>query len=130
MGNPLHDISKQDICERFGLNIFFLDTCNIDFPRNNKKWKIYGVGFIWAPVQVADAFIKLDGIKYYGNELRVENTTPTRKRTNNISIEFGRISVGLNNHLGNQTPIRTKTVSESASLERKKNCYFWRQHSS
>ena len=38
VGNLVEDINKQDICETFGSNwtSYLRDTCNIDFPVNNK----------------------------------------------------------------------------------------------
>ena len=98
MGNLLEDIIKQDICEIFGLNStsYLQDTCNIDFPINNK---FKGFAFIRAPANVTDELIKLDGITCHDNKLRVEDAASTRKRTsNNISNKSRRPSVVVNNY--------------------------------
>ena len=44
VGNLPEDITKQDICEVFGLNStsYLRDACNIDFPINNKTGKFKG----------------------------------------------------------------------------------------
>ena len=56
--------------------------------------------FIRAPAHITDELIKLDGIAYRDNELRVEDATSTRKRTrNNISSKARRLSVVVNNLL-------------------------------
>ena len=54
LGNLPEDITKQDICELFGLNStsYLQDTCNIDFPINNKTEKFKGFAFIRAPAQM------------------------------------------------------------------------------
>ena len=56
VGNLLEDITKQDICELFGLNARsnLLDACNIDFPINNLTEKFKGFGFIMAPTHITD----------------------------------------------------------------------------
>ena len=85
MGNLLEDITKQDICELFGLNStsYLRETCNMDFSINNKTGIFKSFAFIRAPAHNTDELIKLDGIAHHDNELRVEGATSTRKRTNN-----------------------------------------------
>ena len=84
VGNLREDINKQDISELFGLNStpYLRDTCSIDFPISNKTGKFKCFAFIKAPVHITDELIKLDGIAYHDNKLRVEDATSTRKRTN------------------------------------------------
>ena len=101
VSNLPEDVNGQDICELFGLNStpYLGDTCNIDFSINNKTGKFKGFAFIWAPAHITDELIKLDGIAYHDNELRVEEATSTRKRTNNnTSNESRRPSVVVNNY--------------------------------
>ena len=73
--------TNKKICELFGLysKPYLRDTCNIDFSINNKTGKFKDFAFIWAPKHITDELIKLDGIAYHGNELRVEDTSSTRK---------------------------------------------------
>ena len=67
------------------------NTCNVDFPINNKTGIFKGFGFIRALPHVTDELIKLDGITYYDKELRVEDATSSTKRTNNnTSNEFSK----------------------------------------
>ena len=124
MGNLSEDINKQDICELFGLNStpYLRDTCNIDFPINNKTGTFRGFAFIKAPAHITDELIKLDGIAYHGNELRVKDATSTRKRTNNnTSNESRRHFVVVNNYPENQHSYRRKfSASESECSKRKK----------
>ena len=94
----------EDICELFGLNStsYLRDTCNIDFPINNKTAKFKSFAFIRAPALITNELIKLDGITYHDNELRVEDATSTRKRTNNNSSNKSRRpSVVVNNYQEN-----------------------------
>ena len=101
VGNLPEDITKQDNWELFCLNStsYLRDTCNINFPINNKTAKFKGFAFIRAPAHIADKLIKLDGTEYHDNELRVEDATSTRKRTsNNISNKSRRSSVLANNY--------------------------------
>ena len=81
VGNLPEYITKQDICELFGLNStsYLRDTCNIGFSINNKTGKFKGFAFIWTPRHITDELIKLDSIAYHDNELRVEDATSTRK---------------------------------------------------
>ena len=124
LGNLPEDITKQDICELFGLNStsYLQDTCNIDFPIDNKTGKFKGFAFIKAPAHITDELIKLDGIAYHDNELRVEDATSTRKRTsNNISYKSRRPSVVVNNYPENQHSYGRKfSASESKFSKRKK----------
>ena len=124
VGNLLEDITKQDICELFGLDStsYLRDTCNIDFPINNKTGKFKSLAFIRAPAHVIDELIKLHGIAYHDNDLRVEDATSTRKRTNNnTSNETRRPSVVVNNHSENQHLHGKKSAaSESKFSKRKK----------
>ena len=95
MGNLPEYITKQDNCELFGLNStsYLRDTCNIDFSINKKTGKFKGFAFIRAPAHITDELIKLDGIAYHDNELRVEESTSTIKGTsNNISNKSRRPS--------------------------------------
>ena len=98
VGNLPEYNTKQDICELFGLNStsYLRDTCNIDFPINSKTGKFKSFAFTRAPAHITDELIKLDGTTYHDNELRVEDATLTRKK--NISNEFRRFSVVVNNY--------------------------------
>ena len=77
VGNLPEDNTKQDICELFGLNStsYLRDTCNIDFPINSNTRKFKGFAFTRASAHITDELIKLDGITYHDNELRVEDAT-------------------------------------------------------
>ena len=111
VGNLPEDINKQDICELFGLNStpYLRDKCNIDFPINNKTGKFKGFAFIRAPAHITNDLIKLDGIAYYDNKLRIEDATSTRKSTNNNTLnESRRPSVVVNNYPENQHSYRRK----------------------
>ena len=101
---------------------YLRDTCNIDFPINNKTGKFKGFAFIRAPAHITDELIKLDDIAYHENELRVEDTTSTRKRTrNNISNKSRRPSIVVNNYPENQHSYGRKfSVSGSKYSKRKK----------
>ena len=115
VGNLPEDITKQDICELFGLNStsYLRDTCNIDFPINNKTGKFRGFAFIRAPAHITNELIKLDGIEYHDNKLKVEDATSTRK-SNNISNKSRRPSVIVNNYSENQHSYgRKSSASES-----------------
>ena len=124
VGNLPENINKQDICELFGLNStpYLRDTCNIDFPINNKIGKFKGFAFIRAPAHITDELIKLDSIAYHDNELKVEDATPTRTRTNNnTSNESRRPSIVVNNYPQNQHSYRRKfSAFESKFSKRKK----------
>ena len=121
VGNLPEDITKQDICEIFSTS-YLRDTCNINFPINNKTGKFKGFAFISDPAIITDELIKLDGIAYHDNELRVEDTTSTRKRTsNNISNKSRKPSVVVNNYPENQHSYGRKfSASESKFSKRKK----------
>ena len=122
VGNLPEDINKQDICELFGLNStpYLRDRCNIDLPINNKTGKFEGFAFIRAPAHITDELIKLDGITYYDNELRVEDATSTRKRTNNNTLnESRRPSVVVNNYPENQHSYRRKFSASQRKLSKK-----------
>ena len=127
MENLTGDITKQDICELFGLNqtCYLRDTCNIDFPINNKTGKFKGFAFIRTPAHITDELIKLDGMAYHDNELRVEDaTTSTRERTsNNISNKSRRSSVVVNNHPENQHSQEENFQSLKANFHKEKNKY-------
>ena len=101
---------------------YLRDTCNIDFPINNKTGKFKGFAFIRAPAHITDELIKLDDIAYHENELRVEDTTSTRKRTrNNISNKSRRPSIVVNNYPENQHLYgRKSSASEKKCSKRKK----------
>ena len=124
VGNLPEDVTRQDICELFGLNSTssLPDACNIDFPINNKTGKFKGFAFIRAPAHITDELIKLDGIAYHDNELRVEDATLTRKRTyNNTSNESRRLSVVMNKYPKNQRSYGRKSAApEDKFLKRKK----------
>ena len=79
MGNLPEDITKQDVCELFGLDwtSYLRDTYSIDFPINNKTGKSKGFVFIRAPAHITYELIKLDGIAYRDNELRIADATST-----------------------------------------------------
>ena len=109
------DINKQDICELFGLNStpYLRDTCNIDFPIYNKTGKFKDFVFIRAPAHITDELIKLDGIAYHDNELKVEDATSTTKRTNNnTSNKSRRPSVVVNNYPENPQPLKANFQKE------------------
>ena len=126
--NLPEDINKQDICELFGLNLtpYLRDTCNVDFPINKKTRKFKDFAFIRAPAHITDELIKLDGITYHDNKLRVEDATSTSKRTNNnTSNESRRLSIVLNDYPEYQHPYRRKfSASESKFSKRKQIVIF------
>ena len=64
VGNLPEDITKQDICELFGLSStsYLQDACNIDFLINNKTGKFKGFASIRAPVYITDELIKPNSI--------------------------------------------------------------------
>ena len=124
VGSPPEDITKQDVCQLFGLDStsYLRDTCSIDFPLNDKTGKSKGFAFIRAPAHITDELIKLDGIAYRDNELRVEDAASTRKRTsNNISSKSRRPSEVVNNDPENQHSYERKfSAPESKFSKRKK----------
>ena len=127
VGNLPEDITKQDVCELFGLDStsYLQDTCSIDFPINNKTGKSKGFVFIRAPAHVTDELIKLDGIAYRDNELRVEDATSTRKRTrNNILSKARRPSVVVNNHPENQHSFGRKFSAPESKFSKRKIVIF------
>ena len=128
VGNLPEDITKHDINELFGLySTFYLrDTCDIDFPINNKTGKLKGFAFIKAPTHIADEPIKRDGIACHNNELRLENAKLTRKRISNNTSKSQRPSVAVNNYPKNQHSYgRKSSASQSKFSKRKKtNSYF------
>ena len=101
---------------------YFQDTCNTDFPINNKTRKFKSFAFIKPPAHVTDEIIKLKGIAYRDNELRIEDATLTRKRiNNNTSYESQRPSVVVNNYPENQySSERKSSASESKFSKRNK----------
>ena len=124
MGNLPEDIPKQNICESFSLNStsYLRDTCNIDFPINNKTGKFKGFAFIRAPAHITDELIKLDDIAYHENELRVEDTTSTRKRTrNNISNKSRRPSIVVNNYPENSIYMEENLQPLKKNFQKEKN---------
>ena len=124
MGNLPEDFTKQDICELFGLNStsYLRDTCNIDFRINNKTGKFKGFAFIRAPAHITDELIKLDDIAYHENELRVEDTTSTRKRTrNNISNKSRRPSIVVNNYPENSIYMEENLQPLKKNFQKEKN---------
>ena len=124
LGNLPEDTTKQDTCEIFGLNSasYSQDTCNVEFPVNKKTGKFKGFAFIRDPVYITDELIKLDGIAYHDNELRVQEAISTRKRTNNkTSNESQKPSVVVNDYPKNQHSYGKKySVSEIKFSKRKK----------
>ena len=84
--------------------------------------KFKDFAFTRAPAHITDQLIKLDGIAYHYSELRVEDATSTRKRTNNnTSNESRRPSVVVNNYPENQHSYgRKSSASESKFSKRKK----------
>ena len=67
VGNLPEYITKQDICELFGLN-------STSYLINNKTGKFKSFAFR-ASTRTTDELIKLDGIAYNDNELWVEDAT-------------------------------------------------------
>ena len=127
VGNLPEDITKRDVCELFGLDStsYLRDTCSIDFPINNKTGKSKCFVFIRAPAHITDELIKLDGIAYRDNELRVEDATSTRKRTrNNISSKARRPSVVVNNHPENQHSFGRKFSAPESKFSKRKIVIF------
>ena len=97
------------------------DTCTKDFPVNNKTGKRVGFAFIRALAHITDELIKLDGIIYPDNRLRVEDATSTRKRTNNnTSNESWRLSVVMNNHPENQNLSGREASASESKFKKKK----------
>ena len=103
----------------FKVTSYLRDTCNIDFPINNKTGKFKSFGFIRDLGHVSDELIKFDGMAYYDNELKTEDAASTGKRTNNnTSNEPQRHSVVVKNHPANQN---LKISSDSKKSLQKKS---------
>ena len=119
VGYLAEDINKQDNCELFGLNSkpYLRDTCNIDFPVNNKTGKFKAFAFIRAPAHITDELTKLDDIAYHDNELWFEDATSTRKRANNNpSNESRKPFVVVNNYPENQNSHGRKSSAYEAKF--------------
>lgn len=105
---------------------YFQDTCNTDFPINNKTRKFKSFAFIKPPAHVTDEIIKLKGIAYRDNELRIEDATLTRKRiNNNTSYESQRPSVVVNNHPQNNIYMEENLQSPKANFQQKKHYSYF-----
>ena len=122
VGNLPENITKQDICELFGLNStsYLRDTFDIDFRINDKTRKFKGFALISPPAHLTDELIKLDCIAYHDNVLRVKDTTSTRKRTSNTSNQSRRPSIVVNNHPKNQHLYGTNLQSLKANFQKEK----------
>ena len=107
---------------------YLWDTCNIDFPINNKTRKFKGFAFIRAPAHITDEII---GIAYHDKELRVEDAASTAKRTNNNTLnESRRPFVVVNNYPENQHSYgRKSSASESTFSKRKKQIVIFSEGS-
>ena len=123
VSNLPEDSIKQDICEPFCLNSasYLRDACNIDFPINSRTRIFRGFSIIRAPAYITDELIKLDGIPYHDNELRVEDATSNRKRTNNnTSIESRGPSVVVNSYPENQHSCGRKSSAAKSKFSKRK----------
>ena len=99
VGNLNQSTTEKDLHELFvpECTPYIQEMCNIEVPKNKHKRKSKGFAFLNVPAHVRDEIIKLDGIKYKNQNIKIE-----KARTQYLSKATIRQSLVVNNNPENQ----------------------------
>ena len=73
VGNLNESTTEKDLNELFGLEStsYLREMCRIEMPKNKRTGKSKGFTFLNVPAHVRDEIIKLDGIKYKNQTIKI-----------------------------------------------------------
>ena len=83
IGNLNPSIKEIDLLELFGLNTtkYLREAYSLNMPMNDKKGKSKGYAFVSAPKHVCDELLKLNEVKFYGSQIKIEEAKSIRGQT-------------------------------------------------
>ena len=78
IGNLNPSIKEIDLLELFGLNTtkYLREACSLNMPMNDKKGQSKGYAFVFAPKHVCVELLKLNEVKFYGSQIKIEERNP------------------------------------------------------
>ena len=74
IGNLNQSKTEKDLNEMFGIECtpYLRETCSIEMPKNKHTGQSKGFAFLNVPAHVRDEIIKLDGIEYKNQTIKIE----------------------------------------------------------
>ena len=74
VGNLNQSTTEKDLNKLFGLECtpYLRETCSIEMPKNKHTGQSKGIAFLNVPAHVRDEIIKLDGIEYKNQTIKIE----------------------------------------------------------
>ena len=83
------NVKSADIHELFGLRntAYLRKNCNVSLPLNNKTKEHLGYAYLTVPKHVRDEIIKLNGLKFRGHEIVIEDAVTKPKVTAQLNNE-------------------------------------------
>ena len=104
IGNLNPSIKEIDLVELFGQNTtkYLRETFSLNIPMNSKTGQSKGYAFVSAPKHVCDELLKLNEVKSYGSQIKIEEAKSARGETIIVSSPAKNQSVVANKYLEKQ----------------------------
>ena len=108
IGNLNPNIKQIDPVEFFGLNTtkYLRETCSLNMPMNDMIGQSKGYAFVSAPKHVCDELLKLNKVKFYGSQVKIEETKSARGQT-----------IAVSSPAKNQLLVGNKNIEKQNSLQ-------------
>ena len=108
IGNLNPSINENDLVELFGLNTikYLRETCSPNMPLNDKTGQSKEYAFVSVPKHVCDELLKLNEVKFYGSQIKIEEVKSTRGQTIFVSSPAKDQPVVVNNNLEKQNSLQ------------------------
>ena len=108
IGNLNPSTKEIDLVELFGLNTtkYLRETCSVNMPMSGKTGQSKGHAFISVPKHVCDELLKLNAVKFYGSQIKIEEEKSAREQTFVVSSPAKNQPVVVNQNIDKQNSLQ------------------------
>ena len=101
-------IKVIDLVKLFGLNTTkcLRESCSLNMPMNDKTGQSKGNAFVSAPKHVCDELLKLNEVKFYGCQIKIEEAKSARVQTIDASSPAKNQPVVMNKNTEKQNSLQ------------------------
>ena len=112
IGNLNLSIKVIDLVKLFGLNTTkcFRESCSLNVPMNDKTGQSKGNAFVPAPKHVCDELLKLNEVKFYGSQIKIEEAKSARVQTIDVSSPAKNQAVVMNKNIEKQNSLQNLSL--------------------
>ena len=107
-GNLNPNIKENDLEELFGLitTKYLRENFSLNMSMNDKTGQSKGYAFVSVPKHVCDELLKLNKVKFYDSQIKIEEAKSTRRQTIVVSSTAKNQPVVVNNNLEKRSSLQ------------------------